>query len=80
MCGGLGGKKPLHWILCFSNCSLRLMQLLSTERANNSKDLLKLNETVSELQQRLQSEQQASDGKDMMFLCCCCHLPELCWC
>lgn len=47
------------------------MQLLSTERANKNRDQLNLQETVSELQQSLQSEQEAADGKVLMFLLCC---------
>uniref|UniRef100_A0A8C9ZBR7 Kinesin family member 15 n=1 Tax=Sander lucioperca TaxID=283035 RepID=A0A8C9ZBR7_SANLU len=43
------------------NCSLHLMQLLSSERANRNRDQLNLQETVSELQQSLQSEQQAAE-------------------
>ncbi|XP_065822767.1 kinesin-like protein KIF15 [Labrus bergylta] len=36
-------------------------ELLSTERANKERDQLNLQETVSELQQKLQSEQQATE-------------------
>lgn len=53
------------------------MQLLSSERANGNRDQLNLRETVSELQQSLQSEQQAAEGKVLMFLPCCNHLPGL---
>lgn len=38
------------------------MQLLSTERANTSKEQHDLQETVSKLQQSLQSEQQVAEG------------------
>lgn len=44
------------------------MQLLSTERANRNRDQVNLQETVSELQQSLQSEQQAAEGKDLMLV------------
>lgn len=64
-----------YCILC--TCSLHLMQLLSTERANGNRDQLSLQETVSELQQSLRSEQQAAEGKVLMFLLCCNHLPGL---
>lgn len=40
-----------------------MTQLLSTERANYNKDKLNLQETVSELQHKLQTEQQATEGK-----------------
>ncbi len=45
------------------------MQLLSTERADKNRDQLNLQETVSELQQSLQSEQQAAEGKVWYFSC-----------
>lgn len=66
----------LYWIcgnlLNFSYCSLHLMQLLSSERANRNKDQLSVQETVSELQQSLQSEQQAAEGKDLMLVIITC--------
>lgn len=40
-----------------------LMQLLSTERANRNTEQHDLQETVSKLQQSLQSEQQVAEGK-----------------
>lgn len=43
------------------------MQLLSTERADKNRDQLNLQETVSELQQSLESEQQAAEGKVWYF-------------
>lgn len=52
--------------LTIPNCS----QLLSTERANKNRDQLSLQVTVSELQQSLQSEQQAAEGKALIFLLC----------
>lgn len=51
------------------------MQLLSTERANKNRDQLNLQETVSELQQSLQSEQKAAEGEYLMFLLYCYQLP-----
>lgn len=45
------------------------MQLLSTERVNQNRHQLNLQETVSELHQSLQSEQQAAEGKVLIFLC-----------
>lgn len=54
---------PFTELFCFPNCSLHLMQLLSIERADKNRDQLNLQETVSELQQSLQSEQQAAEGK-----------------
>lgn len=39
------------------------MQLLSTERADRKNDLLSLQDTNSQLQRNLQSEQQAAEGK-----------------
>lgn len=56
---------------CFRNCSVCLMQLLSTERANSSRDLLNLQENVSELQHSLQSDQQAAEGKLLVSLLSC---------
>lgn len=53
------------------------MQLLSTERANRNRDQLNLQETVNELQQSLQSEQQAAEGEVLMFPLCCRHLSGL---
>lgn len=38
------------------------MQILSNERANRNKEQLDLQNTISELQQSLQSEQQAAEG------------------
>lgn len=49
---------------------VHLMQLLSTERANRNKDQLKLQETINEMQQSLESEQKAAEGNDQMFLLC----------
>lgn len=65
--------------IAFFCTSLHLMQLLSTERANRNKDQLSLQDTVSELQKSLQSEQQAAEGSDevLMFLLFYDHLPEL---
>lgn len=64
---------PLCWSIYFSlfNCSTEcqtsdftvLMQLLSTERANRNTEQHDLQETVSKLQQSLQSEQQVAEGK-----------------
>lgn len=53
------------------------MQQLCTERANKNRDLLSLQETVNELQQSLQSEQQAAEGNIQIYLLCCTHLPGL---
>lgn len=39
------------------------MQLLSTERADRKNDLLSLQDTNSQLERSLQSEQQAAGGK-----------------
>ena len=58
-----------HMLPIFS--PLRIMQLLSTERANRNTDQLNRQETANELQQSLQSEQQAAEGKDLMLLLCC---------
>lgn len=58
------------------------MQQLSTERANRNRDQLNLQGTISELQQSLQSEQQAADGEVLMFDLCCNHLfacLDFCW-
>lgn len=48
-----------EWCACNSTFP---MQLLSTERANTSKEQHDLQETVSKLQQSLQSEQQVAEG------------------
>lgn len=53
------------------------MQQLCTERANKNRDLLSLQETVNELQQSLQSEQQAAEGNIQIYLLLCTHLPGL---
>lgn len=53
------------------------MQQLCTERANKNRDQLRLQETVNELQQSLQSEQQAAEGNIQIFLLCCTHLRGL---
>lgn len=44
------------------------MKLLSTERADRNNELLTLQDTITQLQQKLQSEQQAAEGKVLMFL------------
>lgn len=44
------------------------MQVLSNERANRNKEQLDLQNTVSELQQSLQSEQQAAEGKAFVYM------------
>lgn len=49
------------------------MQQLSTEKANRDKDQLNLQDTISELQQSLQSEQKAADGETLMFKLHYCH-------
>lgn len=51
----------LIYLFCFSNC-FNWIQLLSTERNNRKKDQLTLQETINNLQQSLQSEQQAAEG------------------
>lgn len=38
------------------------MQQLSTERANRNRDQLNLQETITNLEQSLQSEQKAAEG------------------
>lgn len=43
------------------------MQLLSTERADRKNDQLSLQDTISQLQQNLLSEQQAAEGKNELF-------------
>lgn len=40
------------------------MQLLITERADRKNDQLSLQDTISQLQQNLLSEQQAAEGKN----------------
>lgn len=49
---------------------LHLMQLLSTERANRNREQLNLQENITVLQQRLESEQQAAEGIVQMSLLC----------
>lgn len=44
------------------------MQQLSTERANRNRDQLNLQETISNLEQSLQSEQQAAEGAVSAFV------------
>lgn len=43
------------------------MQLLSTERADKKNDQLSLQDTISQLQRNLESEQQAAEGKIQIF-------------
>lgn len=43
------------------------MQLLSTERADRKNDQLSLQDTISQLQRNLLSEQQAAEGKMSYF-------------
>lgn len=43
------------------------MQMLSTERADRNNDLLKLQDTITQLQQNLKSEQHAAEGKVLIL-------------
>lgn len=43
------------------------MQQLSTQKANRDRYHLNLQDTISDLQQSLQSEQKAADGEPLMF-------------
>lgn len=47
---------------CAFNCAV-LMQVLSTERANRNTEQHDLQETVSKMQESLQSEQQSAEGE-----------------
>lgn len=44
------------------------MQRLSTEQADKNNDLLALQDTITQLQENLKSEQQAAAGKVLIFL------------
>lgn len=52
------------------------MQLLSTERADRKNDLLSLQDTNSQLERSLQSEQQAAGGKIHIYFFSGCR-PQL---